>query len=303
MSDKSVCNEYMMLTKQTQGKESPAQTRYQMSLRTPRTRAYVDVCCVCLCSSTPGAGELKACSRCHTKYHEECHEPYIENIYIANAILNWYCSPCSKKGWRSDTPHVQRFTSYEEAGIRQRKRPRTEDVGGKTDQTAELTSDTISAYKQEQRREQRQEGQDINAKRQEQQPISLQKEWRTIFSVLNKHMRVIDRHFKTKTEELEGEQREVGDMTDLRQKMNDATQRIMALEQDVKDRDETILALEQASRDQLRVAELNKQVEELKAKLAIAKELYDEAAKAEQARALRAQSVFAFDQSPTSSSR
>ena len=256
------------------------------------------------CHGRAGPGELQACSRCTSKYHQECHQPYIKNIYLADPDLSWYCFRCTKEGWSSDQPPpaIQRSPSYEEAGKRQRKRPRIEDVDDKIDKTAEEISDTADAYGEKQRHKQGQDVQDIDVKGHEQQTFDFEKEWQTTFRVVNKRLKAINRQFAINMEELARRQRDMGDMTD-------ATQRIMALEQDVKDRDDKILALEQAPRDQLRIVELERQNKELKAKLTKAKELSEEAAKAEQERiraqqerAMRAQNVFAFDESLSSSS-
>ena len=266
-----------------------------MSLRPTRWNLDTNACRQCL--GHAGPDELKACSRCNSKYHQECHRPYIGTKYLADPGLNWYCSGCTKEARRSDaSPICKRSTSDGEACKRQSKRPRVSDADRNIARIAKIVSaDTEEAYKPEQRHEQALEGQDTVVKRQDQQPFSLVKGWNTAFSEFNKRMKTINRHFTTNMEELERIQREAGEMTNLGQKMNDATQRITKLEHDVNDRDETILAQE-------------RQIKELKAKLTMAKELNEEAARAEQERrraqeerAMRAHNVFAFDESPLSS--
>ena len=246
-------------------------------------------------------GQSKACSLCGFRYHEACHLPPIDNIYLANETLRWYCAFCNQKGWHSDTPPVRipRSISHEELGSRNRKRPRIEGVNDTNASLPEQHPDDSSAPRSEQELpcEEKQHG--FESKGQDQQDFNLTKEWLKICKLVNKRLKGIDQHISNAAKEFACKQEEIDAMTCLRQNLDEVNQKNIALQQ-VEERNDTLLT--QASKDQLRIVELEKQVNEYKVKLSKAKQLLEEAAKADQARiegeqerARRAQSVFSFE--------
>ncbi|CAA3033306.1 integrator complex subunit 12, partial [Olea europaea subsp. europaea] len=68
-------------------------------------------CAVCKQVDQKGGNEIVECQECHTLYHQECHDPRLENVNVRDPRFVWYCSTCTNRRKKIKLPAKQPATS------------------------------------------------------------------------------------------------------------------------------------------------------------------------------------------------
>jgi|SRR6185369_15873839 len=69
-------------------------------MKRPRDQPLADaddiVCSLCQDGKSPKRNRIVLCDGCDTPYHQQCHDPKIDDQIVDTAETNWYCHKCSQ---------------------------------------------------------------------------------------------------------------------------------------------------------------------------------------------------------------